>query len=278
MVHFMDINNPNRDLSDPTWISAGAWHYENKKLRDKKAVQVKSVSNKNNRTIYNNQNDYSNGMQELKCVFESILEPTKYGDQVQVKNYTIGKQLFRATVKTYNTGTYIIERLGNDGHWETLEFEDNYQISKHDIYGMDHKIIFYANWHKTWLMVENKIINYYNSMTGEQVTNEKIQIADMEKISNTDTSRANLKCFYADPENIGLKYTIEKYDPNLPCENCGKIGSYYMVNEKYKIGCCLVDIVECKIFSKIIQTTLEDLGEDVHDFDKPVNDGEDFND
>ena len=35
----MDIDNPNRDLSDPNWISAGAAHAQNKALRDRVVAQ-----------------------------------------------------------------------------------------------------------------------------------------------------------------------------------------------------------------------------------------------
>ena len=45
MPHFMDINNPNRDLSDPNWISSGAYHHEMSKKTSK--------SNSNNETSNN---------------------------------------------------------------------------------------------------------------------------------------------------------------------------------------------------------------------------------
>ena len=49
MVHFMDINNPNRDLSDPNWISAGAWHHEVKKQRER--VKIQSIKPKPVQTL-----------------------------------------------------------------------------------------------------------------------------------------------------------------------------------------------------------------------------------
>ncbi len=38
MIHFLDVNNPNRDLSDPNWISARAYHYQMKKRSISKKI------------------------------------------------------------------------------------------------------------------------------------------------------------------------------------------------------------------------------------------------
>ena len=77
----------------------------------------------------------------------------------------------------------------------------------------------------------------------------------------------NFKMFYLDPEDIGLNYTIEKFDINLECETCQKIGSYYMVNEKYKIGSCLSHIMEGlgTYFKSMEITDLEDFENDVYE-------------
>lgn len=79
----------------------------------------------------------------------------------------------------------------------------------------------------------------------------------------------NLKVFYSNPNEIGLNYSIEKWDNDLECENCGKKGSYYMINEKEKIGACLEDIRKSTgdgmVFKRTMYTTQTDLDEDVHD-------------
>ena len=48
MVHWMDQYNPNRDLSDPNWISAGAYHHEMKKQIDYKRSRMLEAKKQKN--------------------------------------------------------------------------------------------------------------------------------------------------------------------------------------------------------------------------------------
>ncbi len=48
----------------------------------------------------------------------------------------------------------------------------------------------------------------------------------------------SFKVWYSDNGENGVLWSLEKWDENLVCEECGIIGSYFMVNEKYKIGSC----------------------------------------
>ncbi len=53
----------------------------------------------------------------------------------------------------------------------------------------------------------------------------------------------SFKVWYSDDGENGVLWSLEKWDENLECEECQKIGSYFMVNEKYKIGSCLEHIL-----------------------------------
>jgi Zn/Cd-binding protein ZinT len=57
----MDQNNPNRDLSDPTWISVGAYHHEQKKRMDdfkrKQSENRKPTFPKKIKAFYNDGNE-----------------------------------------------------------------------------------------------------------------------------------------------------------------------------------------------------------------------------
>ena len=77
----------------------------------------------------------------------------------------------------------------------------------------------------------------------------------------------NYKVFFLDPQDVGLNYSIEKWDNNLICETCGKIGSYYMVNDKSEIGSCLSHIIESlgNYYKSIEITELHDLDDDVYE-------------
>ena len=50
------------------------------------------------------------------------------------------------------------------------------------------------------------------------------------------------KCWYADNGRNGILWSILKYDPSLECDTCGKIGSYYMINEMCKVGACIEEV------------------------------------
>ena len=48
----------------------------------------------------------------------------------------------------------------------------------------------------------------------------------------------NIKLWYSDDGENGILFTVLKFDPTLKCEECDHVGSWYMINEKYKIGAC----------------------------------------
>ncbi len=63
----------------------------------------------------------------------------------------------------------------------------------------------------------------------------------------------DLLCIYEPEVDCDLVYSTESWDALLRCETCNKLGSYYMVNEKYKIGSCRKEIMECGNYSQIIE-------------------------
>ena len=44
--------------------------------------------------------------------------------------------------------------------------------------------------------------------------------------------------WFSDHGANGIRYTFNKYDQDLKCDECHKIGSWFILNEKYKIGMC----------------------------------------
>lgn len=85
----------------------------------------------------------------------------------------------------------------------------------------------------------------------------------------TDESHPNIKVYYSNPNDVGLNYSIEKWNDDLECETCGRKGSYYIVNDRNNIGVCIEELEamtgDNKTFKKIEFTTQKDLDEDVHD-------------
>jgi len=65
------------------------------------------------------------------------------------------------------------------------------------------------------------------------------------KTENTksDEKHQSFKVWYSDDGENGVLWSLEKWDENLECEECQKMGSYFMVNEKYKLGSCLEHIL-----------------------------------
>ena len=67
--------------------------------------------------------------------------------------------------------------------------------------------------------------------------------------------KLHFKLWYSDNGENGIKFCIEEYDYNLQCDQCGKIGSWFMINEKYPIGSCFEHIKENigkgKMFKKL---------------------------
>ncbi len=47
-----------------------------------------------------------------------------------------------------------------------------------------------------------------------------------------------LKVYWTDKECTDTGYSLERYSTTLHCDTCNKIGSYYVIGEKYKIGLC----------------------------------------
>jgi len=72
-----------------------------------------------------------------------------------------------------------------------------------------------------------------------------------------------LKVWYSDNGANGILFSVEKFDEELECETCGKVGSYWMINEKYKIGSCRSHIEEGvgegKLFKKLEETNSDSL-------------------
>ncbi len=68
-----------------------------------------------------------------------------------------------------------------------------------------------------------------------------------------EESHPDLICIYLPEADCDLVYSTEAWLDDLECEQCGRIGSYYMVNEKYKVGACRIHISETGQFAKIIE-------------------------
>lgn len=58
----------------------------------------------------------------------------------------------------------------------------------------------------------------------------------------TDTHQS-FKVWYSDDGENGVLWSLMKWKKELECEECQKIGSYFMLNDKYEIGSCLSHIL-----------------------------------
>ena len=190
----------------------------------------------------------------MKVIFDSGIDQHQ-GHAKQTKNYQIGNQIFQVHISSYNQGSYTIARLAEDGHFEYLEGLGDSWTGKitvdftdvHYVNGEGLK----ANWNEVWKKLENQVTRY-------------AEILERKEDKSQEPEIKLYKCWYADPEDVGINYTIQKWDGSLECENCGKIGSYYMINEKEKIGCCIEDFMKCSIFKKVEVTSQTEIESDMH--------------
>ncbi len=65
-------------------------------------------------------------------------------------------------------------------------------------------------------------------------------------------NKKSFKFYFSDHGKNGAEYLHERFDKNLKCDVCSKLGSWYVVNEKYKIGLCSKDML--KNYSNLIDT------------------------
>jgi len=50
--------------------------------------------------------------------------------------------------------------------------------------------------------------------------------------------KKSFKVWFSDLGKNGVRYNFNKYDQDLECEICQNIGSWFILNEKYKVGLC----------------------------------------
>ena len=72
----------------------------------------------------------------------------------------------------------------------------------------------------------------------EKIFNVNLGLAPMEEHFKVHKKHPNLKLWYSDNGANGVLFSVASWDEDLECEECNKKGSYYFINEKYKVGCC----------------------------------------
>ena len=83
--------------------------------------------------------------------------------------------------------------------------------------------------------------------------------------------KKSFKVWFSDLGKNGVRYNLNKYDQDLECDECKNKGSWFIVNEKYKIGLC----DNCL---KLFESEARDFSLDNYCFRITIAENEDFKD